>query len=93
MGATDTRATPQAPKYVVETLFEGDDGFAKFGVKAQEALEGMSLGIADHKKVVTGSDRLKRFMNRILGVQLELQDKLFSLFTQVCVCLFVNPHH
>lgn len=71
-----------APEIVLEK-FSGDDGLAKFCAEARVALEAMTVGIADHKNVVAGSDRLRRFMNRLLGVQIDLQDDIFDCFSRL----------
>jgi hypothetical protein len=69
------------PAHITE-VFEGEEEMAKFCKAAKEALDGMAISLGEHTKVQSGAERLRRFLNRLLGVQLELQDQIFCFFSQ-----------
>ena len=69
----------ETPDYVLE-LFSSDDGLEKFRVAAKQAFVGMCLTLGENYKIQSGAERLKRFLNRLLGVKIDLQDKIFSFF-------------
>ena len=72
----------KVPEYITE-MFSGEKGLEGFRVRAREALNGMALGLGNLQKIGSGAERLKRFMNRILGCSLDVQDEMFNFFSQL----------
>jgi hypothetical protein len=70
----------KAPEYVTE-MFGGEDGLDAFCGRAKPVFTVMALEPSEKKKDT--SDQLKRFMNRLLGVPLDLQNQIFDFFTQL----------
>ena len=69
----------KAPEYVTE-MFGGEDGLDAFCERARPVFTVMALEPSEKKDT---SDQLKRFMNRLLGVPLDLQNQIFDFFTQL----------
>jgi len=80
---TGTMGDGSKPPAHITEIFEGEEEMAKFCKAAKEALDGMAISLGEHKKVQSGAERLRRFLNRLLGVQLELQDQIFCFFSQL----------
>ena len=70
------------PSYITE-MFVGEVEMAKFCAGAKEALESMAISLGENKKVQSGADRLRHFLNRLLGVKLDLQEEIFCFFSQL----------
>lgn len=75
---SEGQPTPES----ISDMFDAQGGFEKFQEGAKKALDGMELALgATCRGEGIGSDGLKRFLNRLLGVPLELQDRMFLFFS------------
>jgi hypothetical protein len=77
---TGGESTPEG----ITEMFDVHGSFDKFRAGAAEALEGMDMPMGKtSREEFISADLLKRFLNRLLGVRLELQDQMFLFFSQL----------
>ena len=70
----------KTPEYIAE-MFASDDDFESFRLNAGAALT--SLGVFDEDSTKKATEELHRFMNRLLGVTIDLQAQMFTFFSQL----------
>ena len=74
-----------APEYMTE-MFPDTKAFESFREKAKVALDEMGIEIETFEEGArkkSRAEQLRRFLNRLLGVTMDLQDEIFNFFSQL----------